>query len=410
MDFEQKKTKEVPENFEQAALALIQEGDEMMREHNDSGNEHQKVYHIVEHPQGMRKYARPMMDILELSAEERGITDSAIAWHDEIIDVDLPDPRAVVGMIARHRGAREGDRPKGDKGNEARSRNDMTEAMKRVNENAGWDIFSEDHMRIVRQAIDATYPEVDFGSDPRGAEFEKDILYERIRERDPAVGDMIDWLNARGITQGPHFFQPHLEGPLYQEAAENNAEIKEKLEELVATLEKKKINTRSYTQEGERMEKEAVIVALTDLGAAGLENPAGFSRWGDMEFRELFHNLRKSETMQRLLTGEEKADKDDRQKASMSMLNWWGSQTGFAMWQMMRFYKIMYLTAESGRIAPEQKEKMKNLFSHYEENIKDAYERSERAKDEYDRIKEQEGERQAFAYLAKEMKYISDFE
>ena len=386
LEMEQKQ-KEIPENFEQGADLLLEEGDQLMaKNHGFEGD--QKVYHTLEEHIGpLQERAERMGDILGLSIEQRKLIAVAISWHDTTIEYDAPDQENIVGMVRRHRGARKGDQPMETMGNEALSADAMEETMRRINANANKDIFSQEQIEKARWAIDATYPDVDLGPDWKGAEFEKkpayyekkestlkeSILYEEVVLKNPRVQEMLNFLRAHGITKGPHFFQPHLENPL---------------------------------EEGKQVPEEVMVVAMSDLGAAGLGGIDEFAREGDNEGKESYHNLRKPENIERLITGDENKDNEDRTRVATALLNWWGSQPGFAMWQMMRFIKIMNCMEKNGQLTLDKKEKFENLFSHYEENIKSAVERSERVKGEYEHIKESEGDKKAFEHLAQEMKYV----
>ena len=359
---------------------LIKEGNELMAQnHGPKGD--QKVYHTLEmHVEPLQERAEKIGDILGLSPEQRKLIAAAISYHDTTIEYDAPDPENVVGMVRRHRGAREGDQPMGEKGNEAVSADDMEKAMRQMNAEAGKDIFSEEQIKTGRWAIDATYPKADFGPDFKGAEFEKDPLYEQIIAHNPRVGKMIEFMRERGITKGPHFSQPHLEDPLIR---------------------------------GEKVPEEVIAVAVSDLGGFGMEDVQGSFGEGDREGKESFHNLRNPDTIARLMSddkGKKKEDiikdQEDRTKASNAILGWWGSQTGFGMWQMMRSTKLMYLLEKNGQLTPEKEAQFNSLLGHYEENLKAAAERHEAITAQFNEIKEADGDKKAFEYVAKEMKFV----
>ena len=317
--------KKNPENFEQTADMLINEGNELMAQnHGPQGDE--KVYHTLEdHIEPLQKRAEKIADILGLSPKQRKLIAIAISYHDTTIEYDAPKEDDVKAMIRRHRGARDSDNEPdfpsfGAKGNEAQSADDMEKAMRRVNEQGEKDIFSEDDIRIGRWAIDATFPKADFGQsegrkDFTGAEFKKDPLYEQIVAKNPRVQEMVEFLEQKGVVKGPHFSQPHLEDPLMR---------------------------------GEKVPEEVIAVAVSDLGGFGMEDVQGSFGEGDREGKESFHNLRNPDTTARLINGDEAKDQEDRTKASNAMLGWWGSQPGFGMWQMMRSAKLMYLLEKMG--------------------------------------------------------------
>ena len=358
------------ERFVSFCKILIRQGDELMASLNDAESKEPKVYHTSEHPKALQERAKRIADVLGLGVEQRYLIAIAISYHDAIINYTPPDPDDIVGTIQRHRGAREGDKPRGREGNEAKSADAMETAARRINEEAkratGQAVFSDEDIRTLRWEIDATYPDVAF------TEFEKDPFYQEIVRQNPQVLQMAELLRARGITKGLHFFQPHLENPL---------------------------------QQGERVPQEVLVVALSDLGAGGLVEKAGdFFAEGDNEFKELYHNLRNPENYRRLLAGAEERDRGDRAKVSHTIFNWLSSQPGFVLWQMIRFEKIMYFLQRSGELDAEQASGLRGLSGYYESNIKASLDREERMKNEYQHKLEAEGEREAFTFLALEMK------
>lgn len=358
--------------FEKAAKQVKAEGYKLMEANHDRGGEDPKEYHTSEHPHSLEVRADRMADILKLTSAEQGLAKVYISFHDTIIDYEHTDPKNIVGMIKRKRGAREGDQSSGSGGNEALSAQKMAEAMRQANEEAGREVFSEEQIRNGIFAIDATYPGVDFGPDFKGAPFEKYPYYKTIVEGNPAAKETIDMLKGGGIEKGPLFFQPHLESAL---------------------------------ERGEKVPTEVLITALADLGAAGIEGGSKFFAEGDAEFRELYENIRKPENLSRLLEGDGDADREDRAKVVGAMTSWLQSQPGFAAWQMLRFEKIVHLLKQNGEIDSAKEDGLRKMFEHYPDNVKSTLERVDNRKKDYERIKELGGEKQAFAYLAKEMGY-----
>ena len=381
-NFEKKK---LPENFEQAADMLVQEGNALMaRNHGPEGD--QKVYHTLENHSGapMQGRAKEIGDMLGLTPRQQKVVAMAISWHDTAIEYDAPKEDNIVGMISRHRGARDTDRETsqgkpsmGSKGNEAVSGEMMLEAMKRINNDTNQTIFTQEDMDIGKWAIDATFPKSDFGPDFKGVEFVSDPSYEEIAARNPAVVRTVAYLQEHGITKGPHFSQPHLEDPLLEE--------------------------------GREIPMEVFTVAFSDLGAAGsAKAPEEFFTEGDNEGKETYHNLRKSENIKRLLDGNEPKDIEDRGKASQALLGWLGSQAGFAMWQMIRFEKVMNAMVKNGQMTPEREQAARELLGRHEINIKACVDRVARAKAEYDqKLSESGGDKAVFASIAKEMNFVS---
>lgn len=372
--------KKLPENFEQACDLLSKEGDTLMaKNHGREGDE--KVYHTLEnHISPMQGRAQEIGNMLGLTLEQKKLIAVAISWHDTVIEYDAPKEDNITGMISRHRGARDsesemsqGKPSMGSEGNEALSARLMLEAMERVNQETGKTIFTQENMHIAKWAIDATFPKSDFGPDFRGVEFVNDSLYEEIAARNPAVARSVAYLQEQGITKGPHFSQPHLEDPLLQE--------------------------------GKEIPLEVFTVAFADLGTAGsAKNPEEFFVEGDNEGKESYHNLRKPENIKRLLGGDEAKDIEDRAKASQALLGWLSSQAGFAMWQMIRFEKVIYGMAKTGQMTPEKEQQARELLGNHEANIKACVDRVARAKAEYNKTLTEEGDKAAFASIAQEMK------
>lgn len=374
MEGPQQEKKKVPENFEQAADMLIQKGDAIMRQnHGLQGDE--KVYHTLEnHIDPFQKRAKEIADALGLNQEQQKLISIIISWHDTVIDYDKPDPENIVGMVRRHRGAREGDNKAmgekgGTNGNEARSAKDMVQAMKETGQ------CTQDQIDTAQFGVDVTYPDVALGPDFQGAAFTQDPLYEQIVASNPRIAEMVAFLNEQGITKGPHFFQPHLENELRNQ---------------------------------KKIPEEVLVVALGDLGAAGCSrNPEQFFVEGDNEAKESYHNIRQPENLERLLTGDGEKDQEDRKKASGALFGWLHSQSGFAMWQMIRFEKILYWLRENGQFDHAKEQQLRSVVQYYEADIKASVERDLRIKAEYDSRISKQGDKAAFDYLAQEMNYKS---
>jgi hypothetical protein len=248
----------------------------------------------------------------------------------------------------------------------------MLKAMERINQETGQTIFTQEDMYIGKLCIDATFPKSDFGPDFKGVEFTSDPLYQEIAARNPAVGRTVAYLHEHGITKGPHFSQPHLEDPLLEE--------------------------------GKEIPLEVFTVAFSDLGAAGSAKiPEEFFSEGDNEGKETYHNLRKPENIKRLLDGNELKDTEDRGKASQALLGWLASQAGFAMWQMIRFEKVVNGMVKNGQMTPEKEQESRGLLGRHEINIKACLDRIARIKAEHDRILAKNDDKAAFAYVAEEM-------
>ncbi len=275
-------------------------------------------------------------------------------------------------MIRRHRGAREGDKPNGVEGNEGKSARLLEQEMRKANEIAKQEIFTEEQIRIAVWAIDATYPDVNLGQDFKGARFKEYPYYEVAVAQNPDIDTLFKELETQGITKGPLFFQPHLEKPL---------------------------------EEGQKVPKEVLIVALSDLGAAGIAEKEAFFKEGDDEMRELYVNLLRSDVMHRLVNGDVKQDRVDREKVANSFIEWVESQPGFVAWQALRFEKILYLLKQQSDINPEEEQKLRSQFSHFADNVRVAHDRAKELKTKFEETRFTLGEKAAFLYLAQNLHY-----
>lgn len=375
VNFEKKK---LPENFEDASDIMIEKGNALMKKnHGPEGDE--KIYHTLENHSGapMQGRAKEIAAMLGLTPRQEKLVAMAISWHDTVIEYDKPPEDNITGMIKRHRGARDGEDggsgpSMGSKGNEAVSAKLMLEEMERINKDAGKTIFTQEDMDIAQWAVDATFPKAEFGPDFKGVEFTSDPLYEEAAARNPAIARMIAYLGEHGVAKGPHFSQPHMEDPLLKE--------------------------------GKEIPLEVFTVAFADLGMSGFtKDPEEFFVEGDNECKESYHNLRKPENIKRLLNNDEAQDKEDRAKASQALLGWLSSQAGFAMWQMIRFEKVLYGMARNGQMTPEREQQARELLGNHEANIRASVDRAERARAEYNRILTEQGDKAAFANIAGKM-------
>lgn len=358
--------------FETAARELISKGLRLHGEAHDPGGADPKIYHALEHPRGMEVRGERMADVLHLSLKERLVASLGIAWHDYILNYDEADPNKVTAMIRRHRGAREGDKPMGAQGNAGLSAERLKEEMQKVNRDAGRDIFTKEEIETAVWAIDTTYPDANLGPDFKGAPFENYPYYEVATEQNPALHEALGELKEQGIVKGPLFSQPHLEKPL---------------------------------EEGVKVPREVLIVALTDLGGVGFMEREEFFEEGDKEMRELLGNLRRHEVIQRLKEGDEERDRADREEVIGAFLSWLESQTGFAAWQALRFEKIMHLLKQQNGISPEEEEGLRKQFSHYEDNIRATRDRAKELRAKVAEITSSAGEKEAFLFLARGMHY-----
>lgn len=358
--------------FESAAHEVYASGRQKMKE---AGEKEGRVFHTIDHPESLIERAKKLSAVFDLSKEQKKMVALEAMYHDLVINYDPPqNPDDVTGRIKRHRGAREGDQPAGENGNEALSAQALVDAMREQNEQAKKNgespVFSEQHMADARFAIDTTYPGVQLGQDFRGTAFREYPLFGEITSRNARVGEIIDSLEKNGVTKGALFFQPHLETPLEQ---------------------------------GKRVGEDALVIALSDLGSAGFDPPEKFFREGDTEFLELMENARRPEVQTRLLEGTTQIDQENRAKVAASMIQWLKDQTSFVAWQMLRFEKIVCLLRKNGQIDEKKEGQLRSLFNHFEKNIEATAQRAKNAEQQYEELKKRNGELEAFRFLTKEI-------
>lgn len=347
--------------FESAAAELIAMAEQLMQENSKRDG---RKYHTVEHPHTLERRVERILEIFGFSERQKTLVRIAIAWHDTTINFTPADPENIATTITRHRGAHKGDDPAGVEGNESLSTQAMELQMRRMNERAS--IFSEEEIQTAKFMTEATYPGVEWG-----AIFKEYPYYREIVEQNPKMGKIIEELEREGIKSGLFFFQPHLENPLEQ---------------------------------GSEIPLEVFAMVLDDLGGAGLATREEFAREGDLEFQELFANISNPENLQRLAEGNSETDENDRQKAAGAMLSWIKNQTGFVAWQMLRIEKIILLLLKNGQIDTEQGEKLREVFSGFESNIRNTLERAKKVEKEHKEIASTDS-KAALKYLAGVMHY-----
>lgn len=320
-----------------------------------------KEFHGLGHLERMGRRVEKLAEVFRLPLNSREALKMMINWHDAIINFTPTDPNKLLAMISRHRGARKGDLPNGAAGNEGESANGQD---KRLTDER---IFTSQDRKKFRWAVETTFPEIDFGKNFTDCPFLEQIL-----KRKSSLRDLLRELKVLGIEKGARFSQPHLE---------------------------------SYLEKDMDVPCEVLIIGLTDLGAAGMDDEKTFFLEGDAEMRELYGNIRKPKVLSRLINGDEIADQTDRQAVACAFLKWLNDQAGFAMWQYLRFEKIMFLLNQDKKISRKEEREMRSLFNHYEPNIRASIERAKRIKIDFEKLTSEKGEKEAFRYLAKELGY-----
>jgi hypothetical protein len=370
----EKRIETLESSFEKASREIENKGYRIHEQNHDEGGIDPKIYHISEHPKILKLRAELMIAIFNLSPKQRVVIEMAIAWHDTIINYDKPDPDNLLGMIRRRRGAREGDMPNEAEGNEGQSGKSLEQEMLEVNRIAKKEIFTEEQIINAVWGVHATYPDVNFGKDFKGAKFEEYPYYNFAVAQNQAIGRLFEWLKTQNITKGLLFFQPHLEIPLEQM---------------------------------QKVPKEVLIVALSDLGGAGMAGKEAFFKEGDDEMRELYYNLLQPDIMYGLINGDGEQDQFDRKEVADAFFKWLENQIGFVAWQALRFEKILHLLKKQDDISPAEEEKLRFQFSHFEDNVRATCDRTEKLKEEFKKTKSNPnfGEAKAFLNLAQTLGY-----
>ncbi|MFH1253357.1 MAG: hypothetical protein V1664_03445 [Candidatus Uhrbacteria bacterium] len=354
--------------LEVAARVVTAKGYEVFNaEHGPNGRD-PKIFHGPEHLVRMKARGLKLAKVFRLSKVRQLILEGNFAWHDAVIDYTPADSNNLLARITRRRGARKGDNQKDPEmiGNEGKSAQAQKEEMLATK------IFSKNQIETSEWANWATYPEVEMGSDYQGVPFSEYPFLTQILEQSPALGAFLEELKTQGVEKGSLFSQPYLEKPLEQ---------------------------------GKKVPREVLITALADLGASGMDEKETFFLEGDAEMRELYGNLRKPEVFGRLVNGDSVTDQSDREKVSQAFLKWLKDQASFATWQYLRFEKIVFLLKRSKQLNSREEKDFRDLFSHYEKNIRSALRRFQEVGGEVERIKKTNGEKAAFKYLAKEVGY-----
>lgn len=303
---------------------------------HDPGGQDPKPFHNSAHPESMHQRAERLDAIFGLSEHRAKIVELAINRHDWKINYDRPDPDQLTAMLSRHRGAREGDKPAGLQGNESLSAVELVGDMEAVNRQYNQEIFTPDDIKIGRWSIEATYPDV------RSMAFRDYPYFQTALQQNPALVELFQNLESASVTGGLLFFQPHLE-----QALEDNLPVPE----------------------------EVLIVAMADLGAAGMGDQEVFFHEGNDEMRELYINLRQAGVLQQVIQDPNRAE--DRKAVAKTFLGWRKTQPGFAAWQALRFEKIISLLKRNQpEVLPADREsQLRAQFSHYIDNTNDALHR-----------------------------------
>ena len=290
--------------FNRACNSIVEKGHQFHKSHHDVDGLDSKPYHNIAHIYTVEDRARTLSPIFQLTTDQQAEMLMAIAWHDSVINYDLPTSNNIVAMVSRHSGATAQDTPFGLKGNEAESFKLLkTEMLEEAT------VFSKENFETVESIISATYSKADLGLDFKGAVFTEYPYYETAVSQNSELAEAIEFLKAKGIDRGLHIYQPHFEKML---------------------------------EEGE-IQQQVLIAALSDLGDVGTAEKEMFFKNGDAEMRELYYNINKPDTLHRLASGEKGQDKEDRTQVVDAFMDWQKTEVGFAVWQALRFEKTIYL-------------------------------------------------------------------
>lgn len=308
-----------------------------------------KPYHGPEHSEDVGAAVKQGLDI----AEESGITVTeemrraarfAPAAHDMVIRarLNMTPGTSGYGTIMRYRGFADKMPPavrdalKGEQdrhGNEEASWLETEQIMNEEDPDGVY--FTPNVRRMARAAMAATYPDVEF---PAPFPSRDDVKIERrnAEGKVESVVDLTDVLPKKdGRPAGLKFFQPFL-------TAESS---------LVSML-----------------------TAVGDLSEGGRVQPHEFRKKGNAEFWELHVLLR-----QRIADGFADLSENPQEhavemaNATKDMLDWAQTQIGFLLWQKIRFAEILQ---NSPDVNERFREKMHKIYSHFDDNILDAYYRA----------------------------------
>lgn len=266
----------------------------------------------------------------------------------EIIDPETGEIELVEKMPGPVRDALKDERWK--KGNEEASWLEVEHIMDEADPDGI--VFTSDVREIIRAAIAATYPDVEF---PASYPSVDDV---RVERRDPttqevqATIDLTDFLPKKdGKPAGLKFFQPFVH-------AKSSLAV--------------------------------VAIAMGDLSEGGRVDAREFRRKGNAEYWELRPLLR-----ERIANGfadfskEPEKRFEEMSKAAQDMLGWIQSQAGFLLWQKIRYREILdtndAINANT-ETARSFKEKMNGVYSQFDANILDAFDRSQRLTGRFDQL------------------------
>jgi len=352
--------------FETAKKQVIAEGLELMAQNNDPGGENPKEYHTTEnHLKPLEERKKRIVKALRMSSEQAGVAEMAIVWHDGVVNETTIDPENIIAMVGRLGGAEEGDPPAGAEGNEAQSGRGLEASMRRQG------VFSEEQIANAVLSVKATYARAEFGK-----KFSAEERHAQIIAKNPELAALVATLAKEGIDSGPYFFQPHLKR-MFAEAKAN----------------------------GTKVAPEILTMALSDLGGAGMESKEVMAREGDNEARELFKNVKKPETLQRLLRDDSEESASDRAKVAKALLGFVAMQPGFIAWRWIDYLDNKEMAKDTGSIDPAHETDLDAESDHFKTNALGAVERQKMLRSDYESAKASLGERHAFESLARSVGY-----
>jgi len=313
-----------------------------------------KPYHNPEHSEGVGVAAKQGLDVaaesgMTVTKEMRRAARFAAAAHDMVIRerVNMTPGTFGYGTTMRYRGfadkmppavreAIKQDVIAGERnrhGNEEASWLELEQIMNEEDPEGVY--FTPNVRRMTRAGIAATYPDVEF---PAPFPSPDDVKIERRNAKGEveAIVDLTDALPKKdGRPAGLKFFQPFV-------TAESS---------LVTAL-----------------------IAIGDLSEGGRVESREFRKKGNAEFWELRELLRR-----RIADGfADLSDKPEDRAVEMAnaakdMLAWAQTQIGFLLWQKIRFAEILQNSPDMNE---RFREKMRQIYSHFDENILDAHERA----------------------------------
>lgn len=345
------------QNRHEAFAYLIKRGLNLVHDRYDpGGNEEYLPFHGSNHTKEVVENIEKILTALNALPDDIEFGKAAAAWHDSIMGV-LVD---AAGIRIRLRGfyteeATNSDNPlldTGELGNERASAEEIILAMKECFNVNGDPMFNDQDYARIRRIIAGTFVNVKMEKYP-------DEETERMKEIED-FGQMPG--DKKNPNIGLHIYQPH----------------------VLKNIESKNID------------KVEMALALADFGVYGMQDdPEIVFRAGNAEFREI--NMASDQPI--ALEG---LTRKERKSFGRKMLDWVATQVGFLRFRRVDVHRF------ANTLGPEDRDILLELFKHQDNIIIAAINRSKRMRDTYWNSVVENGDKEAFLALAREMGYDVD--